>query len=308
MRSLVTGGAGFIGSHLVDKLLEMGHQVTVVDNESSICNQKFYWNDEAWNVKADISDAQVIEQVFSCVNEGMPKIDWVFHLAAYSRIQIALKNPVGCVRTNVLGTTTLLQNARQHGVKAFVNSSTSSSYGLKNEPPLREDMTPDCLNPYSVSKVAAENVCKMYSDLFDLNTVSLRYFNVYGDRQPLVGQYAPVVGLFLEQWKKGEAFTIVGDGEQRRDFTHVDDVVKANIAAAERASDISGELINVGTGTNYSVNQIADMICNQYTKNFIPPRPAEARVTLADISKAKKLLGYIPSIEISDWIDEYTVQ
>ena len=308
MRSLVTGGAGFIGSHLVDKLLEMGHQVTVVDNESSICNQKFYWNDKAWNVKADISDAQVMEQVFSCVNEGMPKIDWVFHLAAYSRIQIALKNPVGCVRTNVLGTTTLLQNAREHGVKAFVNSSTSSSYGLKNEPPLREDMTPDCLNPYSVSKVAAENMCNMYSDLFDLNIVNLRYFNVYGDRQPLLGQYAPVVGLFLEQWKKGEAFTIVGDGEQRRDFTHVDDVVKANIAAAERASDISGELINVGTGTNYSVNEIADMICNQYTKNFIPPRPAEARVTLADISKAKKLLGYIPSIEISDWIDEYTVQ
>ncbi len=308
MRSLVTGGAGFIGSHLVDKLLEMGHQVTVVDNESSICNQKFYWNDKAWNVKADISDAQVMEQVFSCVNEGMPKIDWVFHLAAYSRIQIAMKNPVGCVKTNVLGTTTLLQNARDHGVKAFVNSSTSSSYGLKNEPPLREDMTPDCLNPYSISKVAAENICKMYSDLFDINTVSLRYFNVYGDRQPLVGQYAPVVGLFLEQWKKGEAFTIVGDGEQRRDFTHVDDVVKANIAAAERASDISGELINVGTGTNYSVNQIADMICNQYTKNFIPPRPAEARVTLADISKAKKLLGYMPSIEISDWIDEYKVR
>ena len=308
MRSLVTGGAGFIGSHLVDKLLEMGHQVTVVDNESSTCNEEFYWNDKAWNVRADVSDAKLMEQVFSCVNEGMPKIDWVFHLAAYSRIQIALQNPVGCVQTNVLGTTTLLQHAREHGVKAFINSSTSSSYGLKNEPPLTEDMTPDCLNPYSVSKVAAENMCKMYSDLFDLNTVNLRYFNVYGDRQPLVGQYAPVVGLFLEQWRKGEAFTIVGDGEQRRDFTHVNDVVRANIAAAERASDISGEIINVGTGTNHSVNQIADMICNSYTKNFIPPRPAEARVTLADISKAKKLLGYMPSIDISDWIDEYKVQ
>ena len=235
----------------------------------------------------------------------MPKIDWVFHLAAYSRIQIALQNPVGCVRTNVLGTTTLLQHAREHGVKAFINSSTSSSYGLKNEPPLTEDMTPDCLNPYSVSKVAAENMCKMYSDLFDMNIVNLRYFNVYGDRQPLKGAYAPVVGLFLEQWKRGEAFTIVGDGEQRRDFTHVNDVVRANIAAAERASDISGEIINVGTGTNHSVNQIADMICNSYTKNFIPPRPAEARVTLADISKAKKLLGYMPSIEISDWIEQY---
>ena len=228
MRSLVTGGAGFIGSHLVDTLLEMGHQVTVVDNESSTCNEKFYWNDKAWNVKADISDEKMMEQVFSCVNEGMPKIDWVFHLAAYSRIQIALQNPVGCVRTNVLGTTTLLQFAREHGVKAFINSSTSSSYGLKNEPPLREDMPPDCLNPYSVSKVAAENMCKMYSDLFDLNIVNLRYFNVYGDRQPVKGQYAPVVGLFLEQFKRGEAFTIVGDGEQRRDFTHVNDVVRAN--------------------------------------------------------------------------------
>lgn len=308
MRSLVTGGAGFIGSHLVDTLLEMGHQVTVVDNESSTCNEKFYWNDKAWNVKADISDEKMMEQVFSCVNEGMPKIDWVFHLAAYSRIQIALQNPVGCVKTNVLGTTTLLQFAREHGVKAFINSSTSSSYGLKNEPPLREDMPPDCLNPYSVSKVAAENMCKMYSDLFDMNIVNLRYFNVYGDRQPVKGQYAPVVGLFLEQFKRGEAFTIVGDGEQRRDFTHVNDVVRANIAAAERASDISGEIINVGTGTNHSVNQIANMISNSYTKNFIPPRPAEARVTLADISKAKKLLGYMPSIEISDWIDEYKVQ
>ena len=306
MRSLVTGGAGFIGSHLVDKLLDMGHQVTVVDNESSICNEKFYWNDEAWNVRADISDPQIMEQVFNCVNEGMPKIDYVFHLAAYSRIQIALKNPVGCVKTNVLGTTTLLQYAREHGVKAFINSSTSSSYGLKNEPPLREDMTPDCLNPYSVSKIAAENMCKMYSDLFDLNTVNLRYFNVYGERQPLRGQYAPVVGLFLEQWKRGEPLTIVGDGEQRRDFTHVRDVVRANIAAAERASDISGEIINVGTGTNHSVNQVANMISTDY--EFIPPRPAEARETLADISKAKKLLGYMPSIELSDWIDEHKVR
>ena len=306
MRSLVTGGAGFIGSHLVDKLIEMGHQVTVVDNESSICNEKFYWNDEAWNVRADISDPQIMEQVFNCVNEGMPKIDYVFHLAAYSRIQIALNNPVGCIKTNVLGTTTLLQYAREHGVKAFINSSTSSSYGLKNEPPLREDMTPDCLNPYSVSKVSAENMCKMYSDLFDLNVVNLRYFNVYGDRQPLRGQYAPVVGLFLEQWKRGEPLTIVGDGEQRRDFTHVRDVVRANIAAAERASDISGEIINVGTGTNHSVNQVANMISTDY--KFIPPRPAEARETLADISKARELLGYMPSIELSDWIDEHKVR
>ena len=304
MRSLVTGGAGFIGSHLVDKLLDMGHQVTVVDNESSICNEKFYWNDKAWNVKADISDAKMMEQVFSCVNEGMPKIDWVFHLAAYSRIQIALQNPVGCVKTNVIGTTTLLQCARQAGVKSFINSSTSSSYGLSNQPPLREDMPTDCLNPYSVSKVAAESMCKMYSDLFGLRTVSLRYFNVYGERQPLRGQYAPVIGLFLEQSKRDEPLSIVGDGEQRRDFTHVRDVVRANIAAAE-GDFTGGQIINIGTGTNHSVNQVAKMISDDVV--YIPERPAEARVTLADISKARRLLNYMPSVELSEWINEYKV-
>lgn len=306
MRSLVTGGAGFIGSHLVDKLLDLGHQVTVVDDESSTCNEKFYWNDRAWNVRADISDTKMMEQVFSCVNEGMPKIDWVFHLAAHSRIQPALQNPIGCVQTNVLGTTTLLQYAREHGVKAFINSSTSSAYGLKNEPPLTEDMPSDCLNPYSVSKVSAESMCKMYSDLFGLNIVNLRYFNVYGERQPLKGTYAPVIGLFLEQWKRGESLTIVGDGEQRRDFTHVRDVVRANIAAAEQANYITGELINVGTGTNHSINQVANMISTDY--KFIPPRPGESRVTLANIDKAKTLLGYLPTIELSDWIDEHKVR
>ena len=306
MRSLVTGGAGFIGSHLVDKLLDLGRQVTVVDDESSTCNEKFYWNDKAWNVRADISDTKMMEQVFSCVNEGMPKIDWVFHLAAHSRIQPALQNPIGCVQTNVLGTTTLLQYAREHGVRAFINSSTSSAYGLKNEPPLTEDMPSDCLNPYSVSKVSAESMCKMYSDLFGLNTVNLRYFNVYGERQPLKGTYAPVIGLFLEQWKRGESLTIVGDGEQRRDFTHVRDVVRANIAAAEQANYITGELINVGTGTNHSINQVANMISTDY--KFIPPRPGESRVTLANIDKAKTLLGYLPTIELSDWIDEHKVR
>ena len=306
MRSLVTGGAGFIGSHLVDKLLDLGRQVTVVDDESSTCNEKFYWNDKAWNVRADISDTKLMEQVFSCVNEGMPKIDWVFHLAAHSRIQPALQNPIGCVQTNVLGTTTLLQYAREHGVRAFINSSTSSAYGLKNEPPLTEDMPSDCLNPYSVSKVSAESMCKMYSDLFGLNTVNLRYFNVYGERQPLKGTYAPVIGLFLEQWKRGESLTIVGDGEQRRDFTHVRDVVRANIAAAEQANYITGELINVGTGTNHSINQVANMISTDY--KFIPPRPGESRVTLANIDKAKTLLGYLPTIELSDWIDEHKVR
>lgn len=298
MNSLVTGGAGFIGSHLVDKLLELGHTVTCVDDESSISNEEFYWNPKAYNVKADIADYKAMKNAFG---SGQ---DYVFHLAAHSRIQITLKNPVQCVQTNVLGTTTVLQCARQAGVKSFINSSTSSSYGLRNQPPLREDMPTDCLNPYSVSKVAAESMCGMYSDLFGLRTVSLRYFNVYGERQPLKGQYAPVIGLFLEQSKRGEPLSIVGDGEQRRDFTHVRDVVRANIAAAE-GDFTGGEIINIGTGTNHSVNQVAKMISDDVV--YIPPRPAEARVTLADISKARRLLNYMPSVELSEWINEYTV-
>lgn len=298
MNSLVTGGAGFIGSHLVDKLLELGHTVTCVDDESSISNEEFYWNPKAYNVKADIADYKAMKNAFG---SGQ---DYVFHLAAHSRIQITLQNPVKCVQTNVLGTTTILQCARQAGVKSFINSSTSSSYGLKNQPPLREDMPTDCLNPYSVSKVSAESMCGMYSDLFGLRTVSLRYFNVYGERQPLKGQYAPVIGLFLEQSKRGEPLSIVGDGEQRRDFTHVRDVVMANIAAAE-GDFTGGQIINIGTGINYSVNQVAKMISDDVV--YIPPRPAEARVTLADISKARRLLNYMPSVELSEWINEYTV-
>ena len=193
MKCLVTGGAGFIGSHIVGKLLHNNHQVVVIDNESSEANDSFNWyEDDAENHVVDIRDFDACRPLFDGV-------EYVFHLAAHSRIQIAMERPLECLETNYLGTYNMLECARQAGVRRFVNSSTSSSYGLLNEPPLQEDMKTDCLNPYSASKVGAETLCQMYHRLHGLRTITLRYFNVYGPRQPLKGMYAPVIGLFEEQ-------------------------------------------------------------------------------------------------------------
>ena len=214
--SLVTGAAGFIGSNLTDYLIKQGHQVICVDNESAECNDKFYWNPKAWNVKADITDYKTMRNVFT-------DVEYVFHLAAESRLQPAINNPIEAVYKNCVGTTTMLQCAREAGVKRFVYSSTSSGYGFNSSPNI-ETQSDDCLNPYSASKVAAEKFCKMYSDLYGLETVVLRYFNVFGERSPTRGQYAPVIGIFQRQRDAGEPLSIVGDGTQRRDFIYVGDV------------------------------------------------------------------------------------
>lgn len=300
MKSIVTGGAGFIGSHVVDKLVELGHEVVVIDNESSTVHENFWYNDKAKYFKIDISDYCGIRPLF----EG---VDYVFHLAAESRIQPAIENPLLCFNTNAYGTGVVLQCARESGAKKVIYSSTSSAYGLKNTPPLKETMQNDCLNPYSVAKTAGEEMCKMYTKLFGLNTIIFRYFNVYGPREPLKGPYAPVVGLFLRQFKAGEPLTIVGDGTQRRDFTHVDDVVDANIAAMEYEAlpfgeNRHGEIYNIGTGRNHSVMELARMISTEI--KFIPPRPAEAKETLADNSKAKSILDWQPQKKIEDYVKE----
>ena len=294
-KSLVTGGAGFIGSNLVDTLLELGHEVVCVDNESAESNEEFYWNPKAYNVKADIVD-------YTAMKNCMTGIDYVFHLAAESRIQPAILNPIEAVTKNCVGTCTILQAAREIGVKKVIYSSTSSGYGF-NEPPNNEEQPDDCLNPYSVSKVAGEKLCKMYTNLFGLKTISFRYFNVYGERQPLKGQYAPVIGIFLRQRAADESLTIVGDGEQRRDFTHVSDVVQANILAATKDIDkeFYGTLFNVGNGQNYSINEIADKISDNQVN--IPPRIGEARTTLANNNKLKSVLGWEPKVNLMEWIE-----
>ena len=298
MKALVTGGAGFIGSNLVDELIKQGHEVIVVDDESAESNSQFYWNFQAKNYWVSILDKDRLNEIFE---EHKP--EYVFHLAAFARIPPSIKNPVLSCEVNVVGSCNVLQCCRNHGVKRVMYSGTSSAYGLKNEPPLKEDMTRDCLNPYSVSKTAAEDLFKMYYTLYGLECVIFRYFNIYGERQPLKGQYAPVVGIFLRQKQAAEELTIVGDGTQRRDFTHVSDVVKANIMAAETENkDALGEVFNIGTGKNHSVNEIADMIDNKQVN--IPPREGEAKTTLADISKIKNLIGWEPKVDIQDWINQ----
>ena len=293
MKCLVTGGAGFIGSNLVDELIKRGHKVIVIDNESAEENEEFYWNDEAENHKVDICDYEAIEPLF----EG---VDWVFHMAAQSRIQPAIKNPIRTVQVNCEGTTNILQASRTHKVKKVMYSSTSSYYGLTNQPPLKETMERDCLNPYSVTKIAAEDIFRMYTKLFGVKTVIFRYFNVYGKRQPTRGQYAPVVGLFQKMRAEGKPMTIVGDGKQRRDYTDVIDVVNANIMAAESDRVGDAEVMNIGTGTNHSVLDLAEMIGGPYV--HIEQRPGEAKETLADITNVTTLLGWKPTKKLEDFI------
>ena len=294
IKSLVTGGAGFIGSNLVDYLIDRGHQVVCVDNESAECNDKFYWNDKAINVKGDVTDYKFMKNVFTGV-------EYVFHLAAEARLQPAIKNPIEAVYKNCVGTTTVLQCAREAGVRRVVYSSTSSGYGY-NEPPNVETQPDDCLNPYSVSKIAAEKMCKMYSDLYGLETVVLRYFNVFGERSPTRGQYAPVIGIFERQRDAGEPLTIVGDGTQRRDFIYVKDVARANYLASlmPRVREHLGEVFNVGSGVNYSVQQIADAISDNQT--YIPKREGEMDTTWSNIEKINQVIGWKPEVDVLEWI------
>lgn len=296
MRCLVTGGAGFIGSHTVDRLRQLDHDVVVVDNECAPENSRFYWREDTENHRVNILDYDQLKPL-------MHDVDVVFHFAAESRIQPSISDPRYAIKVNTIGTANVCQAAREHQVKRLVYSSTSASYGLKNKPPLHENMRTDCLNPYSVSKIAGEEICKLYTRLFDLDTVRLRYFNVYGDRSPLKGQYAPVVGLFLRQKLTGEPMTVIGDGQQRRDFTHVDDIVSGNILAATCGDPrVIGELFNLGTGVNHSIMDIVEMIQGPHV--FIPARKAEGRETLADNTQAREVLGWEPTVMIQDWIKQ----
>jgi UDP-glucose 4-epimerase len=297
MKIMVTGGCGFIGSNLVDKLIEDGHQVIVIDDESATCHNKFYYNHRAFYFKYDISDYVNTRPLYD-------DVDCVFHMAAESRIQPALDNPLQTVKTNTLGTATVLQCSREAGVKRVMYSSTSAAYGL-NDSPQFEGMNEDCLNPYSVAKIAGEKLCRMYSDLFGLQTVVFRYFNVYGPREPIKGPYSPVVGLFLRQHKNGEHLTITDDGGQKRDFIHVGDVVQANIQAMKMLPSWNydfGTPINIGTGENYSILELAQMISDKI--DFIPRRAGEARETLAVVDKAKNVLGWNAKNKITDYIEE----
>tara|TARA_R100000008_G_scaffold81546_1_gene64914 strand:- start:276 stop:1178 length:903 start_codon:yes stop_codon:yes gene_type:complete len=294
MNCLVVGGAGFIGSNLVDKLIDEGHKVLVIDNLSTGKRENI--NEEADFIEADIANA------WEEIRITIDKIDVVFHLAAMARVQPSIENPLAFNQVNVNGTLNLLQACVDNKVKRFVFSSSSSVYGDAKELPTKENTELNPMSPYALQKLIGEQYCKLFSDLYDIETVSLRYFNVYGERQSLEGAYCLVMGKFAQQKLNGEPMTIRGDGEQKRDFTYVGDVVDANIKAATNENIGKGEIFNIGNGDNHSVNQLADMIDGD-TVNVDPV--VEPKETLADNTKAKEILDWKPKTKIETWIKKY---
>lgn len=292
MKFLVTGGAGFIGSHIVDHLIVEGHQVVILDN--LVTGKRENLNPRAKFIKSDIVDYAQIAPYFAGVEA-------VFHCAALARIQPSIKDPLLSNQTNITGTLNVLWAAKNAGARKVIYSGSSSVYGRDDKGTLRESMEPHPQSPYALQKLVGEQYCRLFSQLYGLPTVILRYFNVYGPRQITEGAYATVIGIFLRQKREGKPMTIVGDGRQRRDFTHIDDVVRANILAWQKKVP-PGEIINIGTGRNYSVNEVARLVQGETVK--IPPRPGECRLTLANNAKAAKLLLWRPTRSLPEAIEE----
>ena len=300
MRCIVTGGAGFIGSNLVDRLIDEGHEVIIFDNLST--GQQKNINPKAKFFLVDIAHQPYFET--NTMKDIMSGVDVVFHMACLARVQPSIENPIEYHSANVNGTLNMLEVCRKYGVKRFVFSSSSSVYGDVEEKdlPTSENSKLNPMSPYALHKLVGEQYCKLYSELYQLETVSLRYFNVYGDRQPTSGAYCLVMGVFAQQRLNGEPMTIRGDGEQRRDFTHVDDVVDANVRCMDYPLEMNGDVFNIGNGDNKSVNDIADLIGGDRV-NVEPV--VEPRETLADNSKVKKVLQWKPSGDLEKWITSW---
>ena len=296
MKYIVTGGAGFIGSNLVDLLIEEGHDVNVIDNFSS--GKRENCNNKAKYFELDISDQSNYEELKSIFLGS----DGIFHLAALPRVQESIDNPLQFEKNNTLSTINVLKACADSNVKRLVYSASSSAYGNTVKLPSKEEDPINPISPYAMQKYYGEVACRMFANVYGIETVSLRYFNVYGERQSLEGAYALVMCVFARQRLNDEPLTIRGDGEQRRDFTHVKDIAKANILAMTSEKVGNGEVINIGNSDNRSVNQIAQMIGGP-TINVDPV--VEPRETLADNSKARNLLGWSPSIIIEEWVPKY---
>jgi UDP-glucose 4-epimerase len=290
---IVTGGCGFIGGHLVDTLVKLNHDVVVVDDGSANSHVAIEHNRGATYYSEDITDISAIDWIF----DGA---DYVFHLAAESRIQPAILNPSLAYRTNVLGTLNVLELSKKYNIKRVMYSSTSSVYGLTTQFPTDEKCGIDCLNPYSHSKFLGEELVRRYWDQYGLDSVIFRYFNVFGERSPTTGPYAPVVGIFLDQFKRGVPLTIVGDGSRKRDFIHVSDVVAVNIAAMNTGK-VGACTYNIGSRSCISIQEIADLISTNQI--YISDRLGEADNTLADNNLACNEFCWEPKVSIRNWIN-----
>lgn len=299
MKFLVTGGLGFIGSNMVDFLIDKGHSVVIVDDVSTGSkdyinrsqNAYYYMYPDGLNHQGQMYDL-------------MEGVDGVFHFAAWARLMRSIDDPIGTNHANVDGTVNILQAARRRNVKKVVFSSSSSVYGYQKFAQMHEKLLPEPLHPYALQKWVGEKYCKLFSRLFGIQTVALRYFNVYGNRQITKGDYALVIGKFLEAKKEGKPMTIYGDGEQTRAYTHVTDIVKANWLAFEK--EVNGgqfDVFNIGTDVETSVNQIAKLIGGKV--EHIMPNPRgdfEERRKCADFGKANRILGWEPQVTIEEGI------
>lgn len=291
MKSLVTGGCGFIGSHLVNRLVNLGHEVVVLDRVSPLNP-----NPGAIYYRQDLSEDYLkYIYLFESVNN-------VFHLASEVSIPYCVGKPNESMKNNILSTMNVLECSRVHNVDKFIFSSTSAVYGNTMFNPSYETNSVECLNTYSISKYSGEQLCKMYSQLYNLKTVIFRYFNVYGEGQHKTGQYAPVMSIFKRQKENGDPLTVIEPGYQTRDFIHVSDVVYANILASQKNLDEYGVVFNIGTGIPTEIQKVADLISSYQIR--IPQRSGEVLHSTANIDKVKTDLGWNWSINVLDWIEK----
>ena len=291
-KALVTGGAGFIGSNMVDRLIAEGKEVIILDNFST-------GKRENCNPKATIYEVDLSTDYLEPFLEG---VDVVFHFAALARVQPSIEDPLRFNKHNVDGTLRLLFACYRQGIKRVIYSASSSCYGNAAKFPTPETHSTNPLSPYGLQKYIGEQYCKMFSEVYGLDTVSLRYFNVYGERMALDGAYKLVLGIFAKQMLQDKPLTITNNGNQRRDFTYVGDVVEANWLAAHTAGKLNGESFNIGNGSNYSVNEVADMMGGEKTYGETRLEPFQ---TLADNQKAEGILGWRPKVDLPAWIKKY---
>lgn len=294
-RYLVTGGAGFIGSHLCRHLVAQGHGVRVLDNLSSGKRANLEGVEVDWAV-GDLRD----EALLAAALRG---VEYVHHHAAIASVAVSVAQPLLEQEVNVVGTLRLLEAARQAGVRRVVFAASAAAYGNNPESPKREEMRPEPASPYGLSKVAGEYYCRIYSEIFGLETVCLRYFNVFGPRQDPASPYSGVISLFARRLLLGQAPLIQGDGEQSRDFVYVEDVVQANLRASQ-VDQARGEVYNIGCGRSTTIRELAGLL-NQLLgtglePEFVPARPGDVRCSLADISRARTGLGYAPTFALAE--------
>ena len=292
MKSLVTGGAGFIGSHLVDALLTQGDEVTVLDNFSTGRPENLsHVEDEVELVEVDLS-------LYGTWTKYFKGIDRVFHLAALADIVPSIENPDTYYQANVTGTFNVMKACKKFGVSKVVYSASSSCYGIPDTVPTPESAEIRPQYPYALTKFLGEQIVLHWSHVYGVPSVSTRLFNVYGPRSRTSGTYGAVFGVFLAQKLNKKPFTVVGDGTQTRDFTYVEDVTSALLTASE--SNLKGEIINIGSDNTYSVNRVVELLEGEIV--YIPKRPGEPDCTWADISKVKKLLKWSPTVSIEQGI------